>query len=128
MPLNSGVRLSRGKLMDFDEDPDAEVDRAIVIALAHRIAAMGAIRTTTLPAILLFGVLAWHLGSWFPLLILPVVVWFVSIAISISSANKVRRLTGLSHESQHILWQRYKSDPTFAAEINIAVKDPNLLG
>lgn len=91
--------------MVFDEDTDAEVDRAIVIALAHRIAAMGAIRMTMLPALLLFGILAWHLGRWFPLLIFPIVVWLASIVISISSANKVRHLTGFSHESQHFFME-----------------------
>lgn len=114
--------------MNYGYESDADLDRAAVTALAHRLAAMSAIRTTSLPAILLFGVISWHLGRWLPLLIAPVAIWAVSIVISITSANKVQRLTGLSHKSQQILWERYKSDPIFSNKINIAIRDPNLLG
>lgn len=101
-------------------------DRAVLIALAHRLAAMRAIRTTALPAVLLFGVLSWHLGRWLPLLACPVAIWVVSVVISIWSANDVKRRTGLSHKSQQILWERYKSDPEFSTEINIAIHDSDL--
>jgi hypothetical protein len=112
--------------MDYANGSYDANDEAVVIALAHRLASMKAIRTTTLPAVLFFGAISWHLGRWLPLLASPVFIWIVSIVISITSANKVQRLTGLSHKSQQILWERYKSDPKFSAEIDVAVRDPNL--
>lgn len=112
--------------MNFGNGSDAEYERAVVIALAHRLAALRAIRTTTLPAVLLFGYLSWHLGRWLPLLAAPVIIWIVSIVISNMAANKVQRLTGLSHSSQQILWNRYKTDPAFSTEIDKAMQDPNL--
>ncbi|WP_267226592.1 hypothetical protein [Dyella silvae] len=114
--------------MDNDFCSEVDLQRAMVIALAHRLAALKAIRTTTLPAVLLFGVLSWHLGTWMPFLACPFGIWAVSIAISIWSANNVTRRTGLSHASQQFLWERYKSDPEFSAEINLALQDRNLLG
>jgi len=113
--------------MDFGSGPYTAQDEAVVIALAHRLPAMRAIRTTALPAVLLFGVLSWHLGRWLPLLASPVAIWVVSVVISVWSANTVQRLTGLSHKSQQILWRRYKSDPEFSAEIDIAIRDPRML-
>jgi hypothetical protein len=112
--------------MIFGNGSDADYDRAVVLALAHRLAALRAIRTTAIPAVLLFGFLSWHLGRWLPLLAAPIVIWIVSIVISNTAANKVQRLIGFSHQSQEILWKRYKSDPAFSAEVDTKLRDPNL--
>ena len=114
--------------IDHNESQDAANNLAVAVALAYRLAAISAMRTTIIPAILIFGALSWHLGRWFPLLVTPLVVWTAFVATSIHATHKVLRLTGISRSSQRVLLARYKSDPVFARQIDIAVQDPNLLG
>ena len=114
--------------MDHNANQDGTLNRAIVIALTYRLSVISATRRSIIPAIFIFGILSWHLGRWFPVLFIPLVIWIGFIAISIHATYKVLHLTGISRTSQRALWVRYKTDPAFARQIDIAAQDPNLLG
>ena len=58
-------------------------------------------------AMVIFGVIKWGWLS-IPLIILS--GWFISIVNSILVSNKVKRLTGLTHEEQANIWNKMISD------------------
>ena len=93
------------------------------MALGHRIALMGAIRKTTFFGFMIFLVLAISQHNWWLIALSFVTAWITAFLMSNFSANKVQRLTGMSHEYQARVWERYKSDQQFAASVNQALAE-----
>jgi len=58
-------------------------------------------------AMVIFGIFKWGWLS-VPLIILG--GWLISIVNSILVSNKVKRLTGLGHEEQAVIWDKMISD------------------
>jgi hypothetical protein len=107
--------------MEADESTTLEPHE--VVALAHRIALMGAIRKTAAIGFVIFIVLAIYQHNWWLILLSLITAWITALVMSNVSANKVQRLTGMSHESQARAWERYKRDPHFAAIANQAIAE-----
>lgn len=99
-----------------------------LLALAHRLAAMRMIRKVTIAIAIVLLLLAIYLWNWLLIPVALVAVWLAAVAISIWSANKVQRLTGLSHHDQRMLWDRYKSDPAIAAKVDRLLHVLDLFG
>jgi len=77
------------------------------VAVEHRLAVMKAGRLVWLLIIALSG---WGIYSaQYYLILVAVVSGFVAMwLLSIQAANKVQKLTGLSHEAQAAIWEQYK--------------------
>lgn len=93
------------------------------IALAHRVTLMGAIRKVAGVGFLVFLVIAIYQDNWWFILLALITAWVTAFILSNFSANKVERLTGMSHENQARVWERYKHDPHFAAMANRAIAE-----
>lgn len=98
------------------------VDPHQVIALIHRITMLSAMRKVTIVGFFIFLLLAITQRSWWLILVSVVTAWITSIVMSVVSANKVQKLTGMSHEYQATIWERYKHDPEFAAAVHKAIE------
>jgi hypothetical protein len=104
-------------------DESTTIEPHEIVALAHRIALMGAIRKTAGVGFLVFFALAIYQDNWWLILLAFITAWITAFLMSNISANKVKRLTGMSHEYQARTWERYKHDPNFAAIANRAIAD-----
>lgn len=106
--------------METTDSPKVEPHE--VIALVHRLAVLRAIRKTTIAGFLIFLLLAITQRNWWFVPLSFVTAWITAVVMSNVSANKVQRITGMSHEYQAMIWERYKHDPDFAVMVHQAVK------
>ncbi len=58
-------------------------------------------------AMVIFGVIKW---GWLSIPIIILSSWLISIVNSILVSNKVKSLTGLTHEQQAVIWNKMISD------------------
>lgn len=112
--------------MESADNPTVEPHE--IIALAHRIGLMDAIRKITFVGFLIFLVLAVTQHNWWFIALSLVTAWITAFLMSNFSANKVQRLTGMSHEYQARVWERYKNDLQFAANANQAIAEHFIRG
>jgi hypothetical protein len=103
------------------------VQREELLALGHRLAAMSGIRKVATVEFVAFPALAIYNNNWWLIPIALVAAFIAAWAMSVSSANTVQRLSGLSHNYRGVLWERYKTNPEFAAQVNPALQTPNAL-
>jgi len=77
------------------------------IAVEHRMAVM---KTGKLIWFLIFALSAWGIYSaQYRLILVALFAGFVSMwLLSIQAANKVEKLTGLTHEAQAAIWKEFK--------------------
>ena len=77
------------------------------VAIEHRLAVMKIGRTIwiMIVALVVWGV---YSSKYFLILVAPIAGWAAMLVISIQAANKVKKLTGLSHFEQTALWTLYK--------------------
>ncbi len=80
--------------------------REELLALRHRLAAMSGIRKVTTVGFVAFLALAICNSNWWLIPGALVAAFITAWAMSVSSANTVQRLTGLSHNYQSVLWER----------------------
>ncbi len=99
------------------------ISPADMVALSQRMAALSRIRKTAFWGLILFSIYAAKNNNWALLLIWLISAWVTSMLISYLSARKVKNLTGMSHESQYLLWKRYKEDPIFMIEATRAIRE-----
>src|SRR5437762_2093209 len=85
-----------------------------IIALAHRLALMAAIRKVVVVGFVIFLGFAIYRDNWWLIPISFVVAWLSAFLMSNLSANEVERITGMSHDDQARIWERYKCDAHFA--------------
>ncbi|MFQ5625983.1 MAG: hypothetical protein ACE5G3_06315 [Gammaproteobacteria bacterium] len=87
---------------------DIEVPDSHRVAIAHRIAVMKAGRFVWL---LIIGLSVYGIWSsqWY-LIAVAIISGLLAMAfLSFQAANKVKKLTGLSHAKQAEIWEQYKS-------------------
>ncbi len=78
------------------------------IAIAHRLAVKRARLIVSL-VVLAFSLYGLYMGKWH-LILFVIFAGFISMWLSsVQATHRVERLTGLSHDEQHSLWNRYRT-------------------
>jgi len=83
-----------------------EVDPADLVAIAYRFA------------------MVQH--SWVLVEAGMVAVWTAGVFMSIDAGTKAEAFTGLSRQAQARVWERYQTNPRFAASVNAALANGGL--
>ena len=85
----------------------ADISEKYHIAIAHRLAVMRA-RLVIALIVIAFSLYGLFLGKWH-LILFVIFAGFIAMWLSsVQATHRVERLTGLSHEEQLSLWNRYR--------------------
>lgn len=102
---------------------DPEWNKKVYTAVAHRLMLMSALRKVLLIGFMLFLLLAYLNNNWWLIPIAVIAAFVTSTLMSIYATSKVKQITGLSHQTQAMLWEHYKTDPLFTSEVDNALSN-----
>jgi uncharacterized membrane protein len=85
-----------------------DISEKYQIAIAHRLAVKKSRKFLWL-LIIAFSLYGIYSEKWYLILVAIIAGWISICLVSVRTANKVERLTGLSYSEQASIWYKYRS-------------------